>query len=187
MSRLALRDVMSREYVGVSESDALLDAVELMRTEDTGSAVVLRGNTPVGVVTSEAVLDLLVRGGDPASVSVGTAMENTPAALSPAASVSDAAELMGRTGDGRVLVTDDDGVHGVVEAHDLTAAVTQHGERTAETAPASTSTASTARAAGGATATDEYSAQSICEACGSLARELANVNGQLLCSDCRSV
>ncbi|WP_232685836.1 CBS domain-containing protein [Halobacterium zhouii] len=186
MTRLALRDVMSREYVGVSESDGLLDAVELMRTEDTSSAVVLRGNTPVGVVTSEAVLDLLVDGGDPTASPVEAAMENTPPALSPAASVAEAAELMGRTGDGRVLVADDDGIHGVVEAHDLTSAVTQRDGPAAEAGPGGTATPPSADASGG-TATDEYSAQSICEACGSLARELANVNGQLLCSDCRSV
>jgi CBS domain-containing protein len=185
MKGLALRDVMSREFVGVSESDALLDAVELMRTENTGSAVVLRGNTPVGVVTSEAVLDLLVSDGDPASASVETAMESTPPALSPAASVSEAAELMGRTGDARVLVADDDGIHGVVEARDLTTAVNERSDQTAESVPAGPDAPRGDATA--AAASDEYSVQSICEACGSLARELANVNGQLLCSDCRSV
>lgn len=185
MRSLALRDVMAREFVGVSESDALLDAVELMRTENTGSAVVLRGNSPVGVVTSEAVLDLLVHDGDPASASVETVMENTPPALPPAAPVSDAAELMGRTGGDRVLVADDDGVHGVVEARDLTTAVNERSGETAEPAPVGPGASRGDTA--GAAATDEYSAQSICEACGSLARELANVNGQLLCSDCRSV
>lgn len=184
MTRLALRDVMSREFVGVSESDALLDAVELMRTEDTGSAVVLRGNTPVGVVTSESVLDLLVRDGDPASASVRAVMEQTPPALPPAASVSEAAELMGRTGGDRVLVADDDGINGIVEARDLTTTVNKRGEA-AETVPASPS--ATRGDSGVGTAGDEYSAQSICETCGSLARELANINGQLLCPDCRSV
>jgi hypothetical protein len=33
----------------------------------------------------------------------------------------------------------------------------------------------------------EYSNRSICEACGTLSRELTNVNGQLLCTDCRDV
>jgi formylmethanofuran dehydrogenase subunit E len=33
----------------------------------------------------------------------------------------------------------------------------------------------------------EYSDQSICEVCGTLARELANVNGQLVCQDCREM
>ena len=176
---------MSREFVGVSESDALLDAVELMRTENTGSAVVLRGNAPVGVVTSEAVLDMLVRDGDPASATVETVMEQTPPALPPAAPVADAAELMGRTGDARVLVADDDGVRGVVEARDLTTAVNERSGQSAEAVPTSPDASRTNTA--GAAANDEYSAQSICEACGSLARELMNVNGQLLCSDCRSV
>lgn len=189
MDRLALKDVMSREFVGVSESDDLLDAVAVMRSEDASSAVVLRGDAPVGLVTAETVLDLLVDGGDADSAAVEDAMEAAPPALSPGASIADAADLMGRTGGASVLVADDDGVHGLVEARDLASAVNGRSGQSSPTAasePADPDADSETMSA--VTATSEgYSAQSICEACGGLARELANVNGQLLCPDCRSV
>ena len=34
---------------------------------------------------------------------------------------------------------------------------------------------------------DRFSTQSVCEACGALAGNLSNVNGQLLCADCREM
>jgi CBS domain-containing protein len=185
MTQIALRDVLSRQFVGVSESDALLDAVELMRKENTNSAVVLRGSTPVGVITAETVFDLLLDGGNPDDVTAADVMDEPPESLSLDASVADAADLMGRTGDPRVLVTDEDGVHGVVEARDVAPRV----EKQLRGAPAAPSSTPATNPADGAqsNATESYAEQGVCESCGSLAHELANVNGQLLCPQCRSV
>ena len=125
MTHLALRDVMSHEFVGVSEADALRDAVELMRSEHTTSAVVLRGNDPVGVVTAGTVFDFLLEDGAADTVTVSDVMENTPASLPLGASIAEAADVMGRTGDPRVLVVDEnDDVRGIVEARDVAPAIT---------------------------------------------------------------
>lgn len=193
MEQLALRDVMSHEFVGVSEADALLDAVELMRSEHTTSAVVLRGNEPVGMVTAETVLDLLVGEDDPGSATVSDVMEGTPESLPPGASVAEAADTMERTSDPRVLVTDDDGVRGVVEARDVAPAITGRADRGRQPP---TQARTVAADATGTNHTDDYAdsspttnyaEQGVCESCGSLASELVNVNGRLLCTECRSV
>lgn len=181
MPQLALRDVLSHEFVGVSESDELLDAVELMRSENTNSAVVLRGSSPVGVITAETVFDLLLDGGDPESASAADAMDETPESLSLDASVADAANLMGRTGDPRVLVADEDEVHGIVEARDVAPSVEKRLRR-ASAAPANPP-ASSAQGE----SNEPYAEQGVCEGCGSLAHELVDVNGQLLCPECRAV
>lgn len=180
MPRLALRDVMSHEFVGVSESDPLLDAVELMRTEETSSAVVLRGSDPVGVVTTERVLDLMVDGEDPSEVSVADVMEDTPESLSLDASVGDAADLMSRTNSPRILVSDDDGVHGVVEARDVAPVMEPRGGATAiPVEPRESELASTS--------TEEFAEQGVCEVCGNLTQELSAINGELRCPECRAV
>ncbi|MFB6269946.1 MAG: cyclic nucleotide-binding/CBS domain-containing protein [Halobacterium sp.] len=181
MPQLALRDVLSHEFVGVSESDALLDAVGLMRQEDTNSAVVLRGSTPVGIITAETVFDLLLDGRDPEDVDAADVMDDTPESLSLDASVADAADLMGRTGNPRVLVADDDGVHGVVEARDVAPSV----EKQLRGAPAAPSSPPTGSAQG--ESAESYAEQGVCEGCGGLAHELVDVNGQLLCPECRAV
>jgi len=181
MAQLSLRDVLSREFVGVSESDELLDAVELMREEHTNSAVVLRGSAPVGVVTAGTVFDVLLDGRDPDSVTAGDVMDDPPESLSLDASVADAADLMGRTGDPHVLVSDDGGVHGVVEARDVAPTV----EKQLRGAPAAPSAPPTE--SGQADAADSYAEQGVCESCGGLAHELVDVNGQLLCPECQPV
>lgn len=181
MARLALRDVMSHEFVGVSESDPLLDAVELMRSEDTTSAVVLRGSTPVGVVTSERLLDLMVDGEDPSEVSVGDVMEDTPESLSLDASVGDAADLMSRTNSPRVLVSDEDGVHGVVEARDVAPVMEPRGGASAiPVEPRDSDLASNS-------SEEEYAEQGVCEVCGNLTQELSAINGELRCPECQAV
>lgn len=181
MAQLALRDVLSHEFVGVSESDALLDAVELMRAENTNSAVVLRGSTPVGVISAETVFDVLLDDRDPSDASAGDVMDETPESLSLDASVADAADLMGRTGDPRVLVADDEGVHGVVEARDVAPTVEKQ-YRGAPAMPSNPPTSSPQGESG-----ESYDEQGVCEGCGGLAHELVNVNGQLLCPECRTV
>jgi CBS domain-containing protein len=181
MSRIALRDVMSHEFVGVSESDPLVDAVELMRTEETNSAVVLHGSDPAGVVTTESVLDLVVDGQDPSDVVVGDVMEDTPASLSLDASVGDAADLMGRTGSPRVLVSDEEGVHGVVEARDVAPIIESRGGG-ASAVPVEPRDSDLA-----SDETDTFGEQGVCEVCGNLTQELTAVNGELRCPECRAV
>lgn len=180
MSRIALRDVMSHEFVGVSESDALVDAVELMRTEDTTSAVVLRGNDPVGVVTTETVLDLVVDGEDPSDIAVADVMQDTPESLSLDAAVGDAADLMGRTGSPRVLVSDAEGVHGIVEARDVAPVIESRSGATAVPVEPRSSELSSDE-------TDTFGEQGVCEVCGNLTQELTSVNGELRCPECRAV
>ncbi|WP_232701800.1 CBS domain-containing protein [Halobacterium wangiae] len=194
MPQLPLRDVMSHEFVGVSESDPLLDAVELMRAENTTSAVVLRGNQPVGLVTTEGVLDLLLDDARFADTTVSDVMRETPEMLPPDAVVSDAANAMGRTGDPRVLVTDGNGVRGIVEARDIAPTVTGPArEQSPEAVSAGASQHSGSEFGDGSSRDDftgtqtDYAEQGVCESCGGLTGELVSVNGQLLCIECRSV
>jgi len=209
MAQLALRDVMSRDFVGVSEADELLDAVALLREENTTSAVVLRGTEPVGMLTADTVLDVVADDRDLSSVDVAEVMTDTPASLPQSATVAEAGDVMARSGDHRVLVTADGSVEGVLEARDIAPAVagrTESGGSTPATGGAPGSVAATTDTpvemaestseefADGPTdeyaegaAPDDYAEQGVCESCGSLAAELASVNGRLLCTECRSV
>ncbi|WP_195155705.1 CBS domain-containing protein, partial [Halorubrum sp. AJ67] len=47
-----VRDVMHREFLGVSESDSLSDAAALLVEEETNCVVVVRGGDPVGRLES---------------------------------------------------------------------------------------------------------------------------------------
>lgn len=180
---VTVRDVVAREYVGVSEADGVLETVELLVAEEVGCAVVLRGSDPVGLLTQRDVLELLADGGDPSSATVESAMTPDPDVVGPDHTVAEAADILSAADAHRLLVLDGDDVVGVLSERDLLAAATIQPEASG----LADEQAQTESAAAATASSDGYSSQSICEACGALTRELADVNGQLLCSGCRDI
>lgn len=191
-SELSVRDVLTKEYVGVSESDSVLGAVRLMRQERTGCVLVVRGTEPVGIMTEWDVLGLVADESDPAEVAVEEAMSTPVLTIDPDRSLTDAADLMTRDNVRNLVVEDDDGLVGVLTQRDVIATagsfqgaqtLFEDAELAGATSAASVNPAEEPVTNGG----DEYSRQGVCEACGSLADSLWEANGQLLCADCRSV
>jgi CBS domain-containing protein len=184
---VTVREVMDREYVGVSESDGLVDTVELLLREGAEAAVVLRGTEPVGVVSERDVLALVVEGPDPAEATVADAMTESLATIEPDASLEAAADRMSGWETRRLVVTNGAEPLGIITEHDLLTTRTHEpaqgmGETPVESGPG------TARAFDAETeAEDTFEDQGICEVCGALTRDLAAFNGQLLCSDCRDM
>ncbi|WP_408959092.1 cyclic nucleotide-binding/CBS domain-containing protein [Natrinema sp. 74] len=200
-SELSVRDVLTNEYVGVSESDSILETVRLMREERTSCALVVRGTDPVGIVTEWDVLGLVADEDDPAGTTVEEAMTAPVIAVGPDRSLTDVATTMARQNIRNVVVEDEDGLVGLVTQRDVIAAAGSFRatmtpvrssepplDRDREVADATTARATEADDArlvpnGG----DEYTTQGVCEACGSLADALWDANGQLVCADCRTV
>lgn len=200
-SELSVRDVLTTDYVGVSESDAVLDVVSLMRDERTSCALVVRGAEPVGIVTEWDVLGLVDDERDPAETTVGDAMTTPVITVGPDRSLTDVATTMARQNIRNVIVEDGDGIVGLVTQRDVIAAASSfqatmtpsrsseppvdRDRGIADPMTAHTTVEGDARVLpnGG----DEYTTQGVCEACGSLADALWDANGQLVCADCRTV
>ncbi len=193
-SELSVRDTLTTEYVGVSESDTILGAVELMRRERAGCALVVRGSEAVGIITEWDVLGVVERQEDPASVTVDTAMSAPVLTIEPDRSLSDAANRMSRENIRNLVVEDEDGISGVLTQRDVIAVA---GSFQGATAQPPTNTATTPVADGDGLATDEYAVegagadefttQGVCETCGSLTDALQEANGRLICTDCLQV
>jgi CBS domain-containing protein len=183
MAQLSVKDLLSRDFVGVSESDSVLGAVELMREDGETGVVVLRGSEAVGVLSAADVLDVIAEGRDLAETPVSEVMRREPPTIPPEARVDEAASMLTRSGAEQVLVSAQDGVVGVVSVRDLATIGWESGDRPEEIEV----TTQGADMVQGERIDTEYSNQSICEVCGSLSRDLVNVNGQLLCPDCRSM
>lgn len=210
---MTVREIMTREYVGVSESDPVEDVVDLMREEAAEQVVVLRGSEPVGMLTPADVLDLVGDDVDAGGTAVGDAMSGIVPAVDPDRPVVAAAGEMADDGVRSLLVTDGEEVVGVVSERDVVRATatladratlsTPPGAGAPEDAPATGTTNGGAEAVeygtesaeygtetaeyGTETADDEYSTQSVCEVCGSLTPGLQSHNGQLVCGDCREM
>ncbi len=183
---VTVQSVMDREYVGVSESDDLVDTVELLLESDVDTAVVQRGSEHVGVLTHEDILALLVDGRDPSEATVGDAMTESVPTVSPDTRLDTAVDSMSTQEAGRLVVANGSEPLGVVSERDLLAG------RTLGTPPEK----QRERLVAGMDSEAELQApdqegvfeeQSICEGCGTFASDLSAFNGQLLCPDCRAI
>nr|WP_266077760.1 CBS domain-containing protein [Haladaptatus caseinilyticus] len=175
--------MMTREYVGVSESDSVLGAVQLMQSEGVGSVVVLRGREPVGIMTESDVLDLIADERDPAETTVADVMTSPVVSMRADRSLADAAGMMAQQGIRRIVVTRDDELVGVLTERDVISASASPSSISSAREPDMDDELGRTMKTNGGDA--EYTGQSICEVCGKLTRELTNVNGQLVCTDCR--
>lgn len=177
-----IREVMTRDFVGVSESDDPLEAGELLREEDVDGAVVLRGNEPVGTLELDGVLDHVLEDGSAAAV--GDVMAEPVERIDADDPIEIAADRLVGV-DGSLLVVTDDGgdTVGVVTASDLVRAMAL-GREPDQGASEPLEPNRTDQATG---ANDSYANQGICERCGALTSDLVSFNGQLLCSDCRDL
>jgi CBS domain-containing protein len=201
---VTVRDVMTRDYVGVSESDSVLGAVRLMDQDGVGCVVVLRGSEPVGIMTESDVLSLIADERDPAETDVSAVMSEPVVSVNADRGLSDAAATMSREDIRRLIVTNDDELLGVLSERDVISAsaslsgvshLREESMGEAGNEPLGSNPLGGepigSETVGSATEEDEdryeYSDRSICETCGTLSRELTNVNGQLICTDCREV
>lgn len=191
---VSVSDVMDREYVGVSESDSLVETAELLLREDTDTAVVLRGSEPVGVLTCRDVLGLLVDGPDPEEATVADAMTESVPTVSPEVGLSSAADKMSTESARRLVVTRGSGEEpvGILTEHDVLATHPFGRDRSvspvedgAETVEAEARPIADVESNG--TQAQGFQDQSICEGCSTLTSDLTSFNGQLLCGDCRDM
>jgi len=176
---ITVREVMNREFVGVSESDSLAEAAELLQSEATDVLVVLRGSEPIGVVTARTAMGALLDGDG--QTPVAEYMEPPLATVEPTASLAAATQRLVGRGHSHLLVVDGEEIVGLVTDRDLLAA-----HESVENAGSGSQPAEPLAADHSTETSVEGSTQSICEICGSLAPELSEVNGQQVCADCRA-
>lgn len=195
-------DVITGEYVGVSESDSVAGTVGLMCDEQSSSAIVVRGSDPVGIVTEWDVLEMVDAGMDPGETAVSEVMSTPVRSIPPDATLVEAAGVMSSENIRNLLVEDGDETVGVLTDRDVIAMVASlrpnaganpgvGGPPAGEfdgVEPAPEDDAGGFRSSATPAATDaEFSSQGVCEECGSLTDALADRNGQLVCADCREM
>ncbi|OYR74174.1 CBS domain-containing protein, partial [Halorubrum sp. E3] len=117
-----VRDVMHREFLGVSESDSLRDAAALLVDEGTNCLVVLRGGEPVGRLGWQEALGSLLDEGLADDPTVGSVMGPPLPAVAPDDALAAVEERLVAEGAERVVVVENDEAVGVVTAGDVLAA-----------------------------------------------------------------
>ncbi|WP_128906470.1 CBS domain-containing protein [Halorubrum amylolyticum] len=202
-----VRDVMHREFLGVSESDPLRDAAGLLVDEGTNCLVVLRGGEPVGRLGCRDALGALLEAGiddtGDRGLTVGSVMGPPLPTVAPDDALAAVEERLVAEGVDRVVAVENGEAVGVVTAGDVLAAGaprTGDGARDPLSDEDATGEPRRGDAAmlgsdGGvdpaveASSTDASGSptQGVCENCGALVPDLVNANGQAVCPECREV
>jgi len=119
---VTVRDVMSREFVGVSEGDDVVDVLEVMTGEMIPTAVVIRGSRPVGVVHDLDVLELVTEERSLEDATIKQVMRSAPEPVAPDEDIEIVLDRLGTGWTRQLPVTEDDQLVGVVSESDVLAA-----------------------------------------------------------------
>ena len=111
---------MTSAAVTDSPDDTLSEAAAKMRQQQTGSLLVMDGNTLAGIVTERDVLRIVGSGQDPKSVSLRDAMTTDVVTVRPDSSIREAAQIMFDKWFRHLPVTEEGGrVVGIISLRDL--------------------------------------------------------------------
>ncbi|QCD59324.1 CBS domain-containing protein [Streptomyces hawaiiensis] len=118
-----VKDVMTAGVVAVRPDASLVEAAQLMRTQNIGDVVVAEGQDVIGVLTDR---DITVRavadGADPMTVSAQTVCTRNPVTVSPDDRVATAVTLMREHAVRRLPVVENGLPVGIVSLGDVAAA-----------------------------------------------------------------
>lgn len=96
-----------RPVARVSPNDTIHDAVESMRSQGTGCALVLENSQLIGVFTERDFISRVVARGLDTSLPVSQVMTEKPLTLRPSSSILEAIGLMDKAGINHVPVVDE--------------------------------------------------------------------------------
>lgn len=181
---LTVRDVMTHDFLGVSESDSVAEVAQLMVEEGASAVAIIRGSEPIGVVMAGRMIDALLQTETPEHVSIDAIMHRPPRSIRPDLSLAEAAAILADADTDHVFVTTGDEILGVLSENDLITAVTSMLTTESDTPLDDDYDAAVGSESEGL---GTMSSQSVCEVCGTLKTNLENINGQLVCDDCRAV
>ena len=122
-----VRDIMSTKLVSVEPSATVAEAATVMGERHVGSALVMDGETLVGIFTERDIVRALSQDFDAPGHSVSEWMTKQPKTVTADASVEEALETMLSGGFRHVPVVDG-GVVGVVSMRDISKASVQRPE-----------------------------------------------------------
>jgi CBS domain-containing protein len=120
MGAMKVSDIMTSAAIHDSPDDTLAAAARMMWHQQTGSLLVMEGDSLTGIVTERDVLRVVAEGSDPKATSLREVMSKNPVTISPDTKLRDAANIMFNHWFRHLPVVDDSGeVCGILSLRDL--------------------------------------------------------------------
>lgn len=167
-----VRDIMRRNPKTIDFGETVADAARKMCSKDlSGSCIVLKEGTAVGIVTEQDInCKVVAKDLRPSEVYVHEIMTSPLITLPVEKTVEDAAHLMIKNRVRRLpIINEKAGVIGIVSVRDIMAISTEINELIGELAVINQ---------------DEEIDSGMCSRCGRMTDELRNVDGFLICPQC---
>lgn len=116
----------TRSVLTVEAGDSVRDAAVWMMERGVGSAVVMTGDKPIGLITDREALRVIARGEDPDVLTAGECALKSLKTVGPDLDVVEAARVMREKGFRHLVVVDDEGqLAGVFSMRDLVVGLLQ--------------------------------------------------------------
>ncbi|KYH41079.1 MAG: signal-transduction protein [Candidatus Bathyarchaeota archaeon B26-2] len=113
-------DIIRRKAITLDEKVSVSEAARIMRDEGEGCAIIMSGDTPVGMITERDITWKVVGGGlDPKAVKVRDVMSAPLVTVDPDTDLAEAAKIMGKHKVRRLAVVRDKEIYGVIKAVDI--------------------------------------------------------------------
>jgi CBS domain-containing protein len=124
--------VTRREILSVEPGDTLAEAARRIWERRVGSAVVISGDDPPGIITERDILRAVAEGADPTSAKVGEYMTPNAVTITPAWHVEDAARTMIERGFRHLIVIEEESgeIAGMLSIRDMMRAMLETKKRT---------------------------------------------------------
>jgi CBS domain-containing protein len=176
MSEEALiSDVMSEGVIAVDRHETAKEAAKVLQDEGIRGVVVVEDGDAVGILVCRDVVYQVVRtGGDPSEVTVEDIMSTELIVAEEDETIEDVSMAMLRNNVSRIPVVDGDTLVGIVTQSDILRAWPGYAEIVDEREEMDMKASPIPE-----------SSEGICESCGNYTTDLQDVEGMLMCENCR--
>ena len=122
----SVKDVMRRNIVSISVNETVSDAANHMKDKGVSALIVFRGRHPLGIITEKDIVRRVVcEKKDPEKTPVGSVMSTPLIAITPLASLEDAADAFRRAKVKKLAVISGGVLEGIISVTDILAAETR--------------------------------------------------------------
>ncbi len=168
---IPVKDAMTRKALTAGPATTVAKAAKIMSKNKRGSLIIAKSRKPIGIITERDILTKVVSEDlKPSEVSVDKIMSSPVVTTTADQDVIDATRTLVHKKIRHLPVTQGGRIIGVLTASDITAI----SPGLVELAPER-----------GELPAEEEFEESVCEVCGEMTRTLHDMNGMLVCEDCR--
>lgn len=177
MDEIKVGDAMTRGVICVDRKDTVEYAAQVMEKNDISSVIVTKKGDGVGVITErDILLKVVVKSKNPKKLICSEVMTSPLITIEPNVNIDDAARVMRNNNIRRLVVADHGKIIGVLSEFDIVKI---------EPALHLLIREKSKWNIGEASSKEIGTISGGCEACENYSEKLRNVDGRLLCEDCR--